>query len=100
MISTPTFCAKSSSISRSSSAPSRNCLRSFWRVSASRGVGGGVRLVREADGLAARQQRIEDAILGAILGLRAHALDFACSRVSLYATSARSRTICSTSLPT
>ena len=72
MISTPTFCAKSSSISRSSSAPSRSCLRSFWRVSASR-ASARLRLVGEADALAARQQRIEDAILGAILGLRAHA---------------------------
>ena len=59
----------------------------------------GVRLVGEAERCAARQQRVEDAILGAIFGLRAH-LRFACSRASLTAMSARSRTIDSTSLPT
>jgi hypothetical protein len=69
-MSTPTLTAVSISISRSSNAPLRNCRRSLARV--------GRRLARaEAEHRlhrrAARQQRIEDALLGALLGLRAHA---------------------------
>ena len=71
MISTPTGMARTSiSISRSSSWPSRSILRNFWRV-----VGVARRPARGSPKptvRGARQQRVEHAVLGRVLGAVPH----------------------------
>ena len=68
--------ATSISISLSSSLPSRSVLRNSWRaVLSAAGV------VAEAElGARAGQQRVEDALLGGVLGARRAALRISCSR--------------------
>jgi hypothetical protein len=91
MISRGICSARSISISLSSSWPSRSFLRKTWRAV---GAGGGSPPVR-AGGISTSRMRS----FGRIFGAGAH-LRMSDSRVCLTATSARSRMMESTSLPT
>ena len=107
MMSTPTLADSSSSISRSSSSPARSRRRSFCRVSDSCADGSAPMSTvvwpakpKPGCGTSRRGSSASRIRSSARSSAWVRTFFLACSRCSLTAVSARSRMICSTSLPT